>query len=316
LPTETKASKDRRSNRKAREGFKLWLMIAPFIVVTFIFAYLPLYGWIYAFFDWKPPFALFSSHTPFVGFKMFTMLFTNSTRVGQIFQVMRNTFAMSGLGILTSVLPVIFAMFLSEITVGKYKKGVQILTTLPNFISWVMVYSMAYALFTSSGMLNSILMNLGVIKQPVNYLANDTMTWLKMQAWNVWKGLGYGAILYLASMAGIDQELYEAARVDGAGRFKLMWHITLPGLLPTFMLLLLLSVASFLGPGFDQYFVFSNAFNIKHIQVLDLYTYNIGVAQGSYSLGTAISMMKTIVSLVLFFGMNALSKITRGSTIV
>jgi len=309
-----KPAKAAHGKRNSREGFKLWLMVSPFIVITFIFSYYPLYGWIYAFYDWKPPLHL--NQTPFVGLKMFTLLFANATRVQQVLQVLRNTFAISGLNILTSVLPVIFAIFLSEITVGRFKKSVQIFTTLPNFISWVMVYSMAYALFTSSGMLNSVLTSLHLITRPVNYLANDNLTWIKMTAWGQWKGLGYGAILYLASMSGIDQELYEAAKVDGAGRFRLMWHITVPGLIPTYMLLLLLGVANFLNNGFDQYYVFHNAFNMPHIQVLDLYVYILGLGQGSYSLATAVNIMKSIVSIVLFLSMNALSKLLRGDSIV
>ena len=289
-------------------------MVSPFIVITVIFSYYPLYGWIYSFYDWKPPFSL--SQTPFVGFHMFTTLFSNPIRLGIILEVLRNTFAISGLSILTSVLPVIFAIFLSEIRVNRFKKGVQVLTTLPNFISWVMVYSMAFALFANSGMLNNLLLSLKIISRPVQFLTSDNHTWLTMTAWSTWKGLGYGAILYLASMSGIDRELYEAAGVDGAGRFRLIWHITIPGLIPTYMLLLLLNVANFLNNGFDQYYVFSNAFNIAHIQVLDLYVYNIGLAQGSYSMATAVNMMKSIISIALFLGMNTLSKILRGNSIV
>jgi putative aldouronate transport system permease protein len=301
------------SNRK-KNGFKLWLMVLPFIVLTAVLSYYPLYGWLYAFFDWKPPFKLFQ--TPFVGFHMFTTLFSSPVRVKIILQVLRNTFAISGLNILTSVLPVIFAIFLSEIRVSIFKKSVQVLTTLPNFISWVMVYSMAFALFTSSGMVNNMLMTLGVISQPIQFLTSDNHTWLAMTAWSTWKGLGYGAILYLASMSGIDPELYEAAKIDGAGRFRQMWHITVPGLISTFMLLLLLNVANLLNNGFDQYYIFSNAFNTAHIQVLDLYVYNLGLAQGSYSLATAVNMMKSIVSVVMFLGVNALSKVLRGYSIV
>ena len=163
---------------------------------------------------------------------------------------------------------------------------------------------------------NSLLKSLGVISRPVQFLANDNHTWLAMTAWSTWKGLGYGAILYLASMSGIDPELYEAAKIDGAGRFRQMLHITVPGLASTYMLLLLLTVANFLSNGFDQYYIFANAFNDAHIQVLDLYVYRLGLGQGSYSLATAINMMKSLVSVVMFLGMNALSKILRGYSIV
>jgi multiple sugar transport system permease protein/putative aldouronate transport system permease protein len=137
-----------------------------------------------------------------------------------------------------------------------------------------------------------------------------------MWLWNTWKGLGWSAIIYLASISGIDAELYEAAKVDGAGRFKLIRHVTIPGLMPTFIVLLMLSIANFLNNGMDQYYVFQNAFNKSHIQVLDLYVYNIGMTGSSYSLATAISMMKTLISVFLLVLVNAISKKTRGETII
>jgi len=137
-----------------------------------------------------------------------------------------------------------------------------------------------------------------------------------MTAWNIWKGLGWGAIIYLAALSGIDQEQYEAARVDGAGRFALIRHITIPGLLPTFTVLLLLQIANFLNTGFEQYFLFSNAFNMAYIQVLDLYVYNISFQGGSYSLGTAISMLRSVISVVMLFSVNWLAKLLRGESII
>ncbi len=296
-------------------GFKLFLLIAPFLVLTFIFSYFPLYGWVYAFFNYKPPLRL--SQCEFVGFQWFKMMFDGSGQISQILVIMRNTFAISGLGILTSVLPVIFAIFLSEIKEARFKKFIQTFTTLPNFISWVLVYSVAFSLFSSSGMINSLGQQLGLLDQPVKFLDSDSYTWIKMCLWGVWKSLGWSAIMYIAAIAGIDQELYEAATVDGAGRFKLMRHITLPGLMPTYSVLLLLSIAGFLNNGLDQYYVFQNAFNKDHIQVLDLYVFNISVGgQNMYSFATALSMLKSIISVVLLFVVNRLSKITRGETIV
>ena len=304
-----------RARKGMPHGLKLLLMVSPFLVLVFLFAYFPLYGWTYAFYDFKPPLKL--SQCNFVGFKWFEMLFRNTMQLTQIGKVLRNTFAMSGLGILTSFLPVVFAIFLSEIKAEPFKKAVQTLTTLPNFISWVLVYSVAYSLFSNTGMVNNLLITLGVSDMPVKFLDSDEFTWLKMMGWNIWKGLGWGAIMYLAAIAGIDQELYEAARVDGAGRFRLMWHITLPGLLPTFFVLLLLSIASFLSNGLDQYFVFQNAFNREHIQVLDLYVYNISMGgPNSYSLATALSMLKSLVSITLLFAVNGLSKATRGESFI
>ena len=292
----------------------MFLMVSPFLLLIFIFSYLPLYGWIYSFFDYKPPLKL--SQCEFVGWKWFRYLFSNSTQVGQMLKVLLNTFAMSGLGILTSPLPMIFAIFLTEIHTQWFKKTVQILTTLPNFISWVLVYSIAFALFSSTGMVNNFLRSTGAMSEPIRFLDSDSHTWLTMLLWGLWKGLGWGAIMYLAAISGIDQELYEAARVDGAGRFSLIWHITLPGLLPTYFVLLMLSVANFLTNGLDQYYVFHNSFNMDHIQVLDLYVYNLGLGSGSYALSTAVSMMKSIISVVLLCFVNGLSKLLRGESIV
>jgi putative aldouronate transport system permease protein len=310
-----KAISELKPKKKMSQGFKLFLMILPFMVLVFIFSYFPLYGWIYSFFNYRPPLKL--SQCEFVGLKWFEMLFRNAGQIKQILKILRNTFAMSGLGILTSVLPVAFAIFLSEIRSSRFKRFVQTFTTLPNFISWVLVYSVAFSLFSTTGMVNNIAQSLGLIDQPIKFLDSDDLTYLKMVLWGIWKGLGWGAIMYIAAIAGIDQELYEAARVDGAGRFRLMWHITLPGLMPTYTVLLLLSVAGFLNNGLDQYYVFQNAFNREHIQVLDLYVYNISMGGSNmYSLATALSMLKSIISVTLLLVVNRISKFTRGETIV
>jgi len=225
---------------------------------------------------------------------------------------------MSGLGIALSWLPLVFAVFLNEINSDRFKKTVQIATTIPNFISWVLVYSFAFMLFSvDSGLLNKILKYLGIIQNDINFLFSDKNVWSSMIAWSVWKGLGWGAIMYLASLSSVDQELYEAARVDGASRFQIIRHITIPSLLPTYFVLLLLSIANIINNGMEQYYVFRNPMNIKSIEVLDLYVYNVGFATSrGIPLATAISMFKSIVSVVLLFFANWLSKITRKESIV
>lgn len=230
--------------------------------------------------------------------------------------VMKNTFALSFLGIATSFLPVLFAIFLNEIKCKWCKNIVQTITTVPNFISWTLVYAIAFALFSTTGMVNSLLMRLGVIETAIKFLDSNEHVWLSMILWSMWKGMGWNAIMYLAAIAGIDQELYEAARVDGAGRFQLMRSITIPSLLPTYFVMLMLSIANFLSNGMDQYYVFQNAFNKTSIQVLDLYVYNIGVTGKSLSLATAIGILKSLVSLTLLFTVNTISKKVRGESIV
>lgn len=310
VTTATKVPK----KHTTKQGKIMFLMVLPFLILNFAFSYFPLHGWIYAFYDYKPPLKL--SQCSFVGFQWFKMLFANPTQVKQLGQVMQNTFAMSLLGIATSFIPVLFAIFLSEIKCKWFKKAVQTLTTLPNFISWVLVYSVAFSLFSNTGMVNTLLQNLGMTQEAIKFLDSDSHTWLAMLLWNTWKGLGWGAIMYLAAIAGIDQELYEAAEVDGADRFKLIRHITLPALMPTFFVLLMLSIANFLNNGMDQYFVFQNSFNMKHIQVLDLYVYNTGMTGRSLSLATTISMMKSFVSITLLIIVNYVSKKVRGESII
>ena len=302
------------SDPRKRQGYLMFLMILPFLFLVFLFSYFPLHGLIYAFFDYRPPFKLFD--TNFVGFRWFITLFSNESRRRQILGVLTNTFAMSGLGILFSWLPMAFAIFMNAINNRPFKRVVQTLTTLPHFISWVLVYTMAFFIFSSTGFANNLLMKLGLYQTPVLFLQNKDHVWMSMWLWGTWKNLGWSAILYLAAIAGIDQELYEAAYVDGAGRYRVIWHITIPGLLPTYFVLLLLNIANFLTNGFEQYFVFSNPFNLERIQVLDLFVYNLGIGQGSYSLAVAISMMKSLVSLTLLFTVNRLSKLLRGETII
>ena len=306
--------KEKPKKKKLDQGKRMFLYMLPFLLLCFAFSYFPLHGWIYSFYDYKPPLKL--SQCNFMGLRWFKMIFGNPAQVRQLFIVMRNTFAMSFLNIATSVLPLFFAVFLIEIKCKWFRKMVQTLTTIPNFISWVLVYAVAFCLFSNTGMVNTVLQNLGVILKPIKFLDSDSHTYIAMLLWSTWKGLGWGAIMYLASIAGIDQEMYEAARVDGAGRFQLMRYITLPELMPTYFVMLMLSVANFLNNGMDQYFVFQNAFNKAHIQVLDLYVYNIGMTGSSLSLATAISMLKSLISVTLLMAVNGISKKIRGVSLV
>ncbi len=288
--------------------FKLFLMFLPFAMLCFVFSYLPLYGWRYAFFDYSAGGTLSADN--FVGFKWFTNLFQSSATKMDVVRVLRNTLIMSGLGIATSWLPMAFAIFLNEIKVSWFKRIVQTFTTIPNFISWVLVYAIALAIFSTDGFINT------AFGGNTNYLMGNSAIWFKMLAWGIWKGIGWSAIVYIAGISGIDPQLYEAATVDGAGRFQKMWHVSVPGLLPTFFVMLLMSVANILSNGMDQYLVFQNAQNTSTIEVLDLYVYTLGIQNGNIPLSTVIGMVKSLVSVVLLFGANGISKAIRGESIV
>ena len=298
--------------------YQLFLMMLPIIALAFVFSYLPLYGWRYAFFEYNSGEVL--SMDKFVGFKWFKALFISSgaTRRDMI-TVMKNTLAMSGLGILTSWVPMAFAIFLSEIKNLRFRRIVQTFTTIPNFISWVLVYAIAIAIFNTDGFINTMINSFNdgeTAKVTTNYLMSSSHMWLKMLAWGLWKGVGWSAIIYIAAISGIDQGLYEAATVDGAGRFAKMWYITVPELIPTYCVLLLMSIANILSNGMEQYYVFENSNNYYNIQVLDLYVYNLGIDKGLIPLSTVIGMVKSVVSVALLFAANGVSKAVRGESIV
>lgn len=295
-------------------GFRLFLMILPLLILVFMFSYLPLYGWIYALFDYKPGVALFDNR--FVGMENFTKMFKDLYYFEDIIRVLKNTLGMNLIGMLTSPLPMLFAVFLSEIKWGPFKKLSQTLTTIPNFISWVLVYAVAYAMFSvNDGFVNKVLINLNLIDEGINFLASSDHIWLKMWLWGQWKGLGWSAIVYIAAISGIDHEQYEAAEVDGANRFQKMRYVTIPGLLPTYFVLLILSIGNMINNGMDQYFVFQNAMNKEHIEVLDLYVYNQGMVGINYSYSTAVSVLKSIVSVTLLFISNQMSRLARDESV-
>jgi putative aldouronate transport system permease protein len=299
--------------KRNKEGFKYFMYIIPGLILVMLFAYKPIAGWVYAFTNYKP--GMSWDRIDFVGLKNFTRMFANPAQRAQVAQVMVNTFAMAGLGQLTGPLAMAFAIFLNEMNSKRCQRLVQTITTLPHFISWVIMYSMVYYMLSTSGFANTVLKNLGMIEQPINFLATADYTYLKMFLYGTWKGLGWSAIVYLAALAGIDQEQYEAAMIDGANRFQRIWHITVPGLLPTFFVLFIMGIGNFLNTGMEQYYVFQNAMNKEFIQVLDLYVYNQGIGQGNIPFATAVGMLKSIVALVLFIAANTVSKAIRGTSV-
>lgn len=295
---------------KQRQRIAVTLMALPFIIIVFLFSYIPLFGWVYSFFNYKPGIPL--KKTPFVGLEYFKLIITDTDMI----RVLENTLAMSFLSVACSVLPIVFAIMISEVRVPFVGKIVQSATTLPNFISWVIVYSLAYTMFSSDGVVNQVLMNIGVISEPTKILGNGEAVWFFQTALGVWKSLGWNAIIYLAAIAGIDDELYDAADIDGAGRLGKIRYVTLPGIAPTFFVLLLLAISNILSAGFEQYLVFYNSLVADKIEVIDYYVYRLGIITSDYSYGTAIGMTKSLVSILLLFLVNMLSKKVRGSSII
>ncbi|MBR3017599.1 MAG: sugar ABC transporter permease [Clostridia bacterium] len=306
---------DPAAKMEMEEKYRLFLMMLPVILLSLVFAYLPIWGWRFAFFDYTPGGSIGADN--YVGFKWFSFLFSDPATTKDLLRVLRNTLIMSGLGIATSWLPIAFAVLLAEMRSTKFQRFVQTFTTIPNFISWVLVYAIAICIFSTDGFVNSFLTNvMHVSGANTNYLQIADHTWLKMLLWGTWKGVGWSAIIYIAGIAGIDQQLYEAAKVDGANRFRCIWHITIPGLIPTYMVMLLMSIAGILSNGMEQYLVFSNAMNKDVIEVLDLYVYNIGIGQNRISLSTVVGISKSLIGITLLFAANGISKAIRGESII
>ena len=294
--------------RKTKKKWNLFFLALPFMAVVLLFSYVPLFGWVISLFEYKPGYPLLEN--PFVGLKYFKMIFNNR----DIVNALKNTIIFSTINFCLLPLPMLFAIFLNEIDSSKFKKISQTVTTLPHFISWVIAYSLAFAIFSSEGMLNQVLPLLGLEKQSI--LTNKKAVYWFQTFMTQWKSLGWSAIIYVASIAGIDQELYEAAVIDGAGRFRCAVHITLPALMPTFIVLMLLGVSGFLNSGFDQYYVFKNSIVYKNIEVLDLYTYRVGLQQGDYSFATAVGILKSFISITLLFLSNQVARKVRGESII
>jgi putative aldouronate transport system permease protein len=298
-----------------QRGFRLFLLILPFVLLVLALNYFPLYHWKNVFYRYKPGLTMTSEH--FVGFGNFVNLFTNKYQVEELVAVLTNTLALSGLNILALPIPMAFAILLSELRMKRFRKSVQTLTTIPNFISWAMVYAVAYTIFSpGDGFLNRLLTSVGAIDKGIDFLASPNHVWLVQMAWNLWKSLGWNAIMYFASISSIDSELYEAAQADGAGRFARIWHITIPGLMPTLFVMFVLNISNFVNYGLEQPLVFQNVFNLKRIQTLDLYVYNQGIAGFSAANAMIVGVFKSIVSVALMVCANSFSKLIRKESVI
>ena len=310
MSAKRKAAQSGLLRAKVREDRKLLLILLPFLVLLILFKYVPLFGWILSLYEYHAGTPIFKNE--FVGLKYFRMI----ARDYNMGQVIKNTLVFSVSDFVLQILPMLFAILLNEIRSRRFKKFTQTVTTLPHFISWIIVYSLCFSIFSNDGILNRTLLSLNLIDRPTMLLSNSRAVYPFHIILLRWKELGWKAIIYIAALSGIDDGLYEAARIDGAGRFALVWHITIPSLLPTFLVLLILSVSNFVNVGFDQFFVFNNALVARNIEVLDLYTYRVGLQQFDYSYATAVGIFKSAISIALLFAANGMSRRVRGESII
>ena len=292
-----------------RKKYNLLFMTLPFMIIVLLFNYVPIFGWIYSVFDYIPGVSVFDCD--FVGLDFFRLIFKDANVV----RTLKNTFIFAVIGIVLTPLPMFFAILLNEIKCGPVRRVVQTFTTLPNFISWVIIFSLAFSLFATDGVVTTLIAR--ITGSEVNSIlsSGESVYWCQT-ALGIWKSLGWSSIIYLAAIAGIDQEQYEAARVDGAGYVQCALHVTLPALMETYVVLFILQIGNFLNTGYEQYMLFKNALTANNIEVLDLYTYRIGLENMDYSYGVAISILKSIVSITLVVLANMVAKKIRGNTVI
>ena len=312
VKTERKTLVERLGRKKVR-GLKYLLIAVPFLLYVFAMNYVPLFGWIYSVFDYKmgQQFLDFSN-MKFIGLDNFRKLFAEHS---EVLRVLRNTLVMSALTLLATPFPVLFAIMINEIKGKYFKKFVQTATTLPNFISWIIVYGIAFSFFSMNGFINMLLKNFGVDISGAGIMGDPDKVWLFQWFLNIWKTLGWSSIIYIAAIVGIDGELFDAARVDGANKLKTIWHITIPGIMPTYVVMFLLGVSNILSNGFDQYFMFYNSVVADKIEVLDYYVYKVGFLINDYPYSITLGMLKSLISILLLFVANTLSKKVRGESI-
>lgn len=287
----------------------LLLMSVPFVIWLIIFKYVPLWGWTMAFQDVRPKtFAVLVWQREFVGFENFSKAFTD-----RLFkQTMINTIGTSILGIvLGTVCAIIFALMLNEIRFMKFKKVTQTISYLPHFVSWVVIASIAKMVLNDGGMLDTL------FNTKLKLMStNSPLFWLVVCLINVWKEMGWDAIVYLSAMAGIDSGLYEAAKVDGAGRLKRIWHITLPGIKPTIVVLLIMSIGSTLNVGMERQMLLSNGIVQDHAMVLSWFSYLRGIGNSNYGVGTAIGMFQSVVGIILLLIANKVASLMGESKLI
>ena len=299
-----KAKQDRKITWKEIKRQKSLLIVAFFVTVYgIIFYYLPLAGWLMAFQNFKPKSGLLGSK--FVGLDKFKFLFEDATFIRAI----RNTFCMGALNLLTTtVMAIMFAVLLNEIRSKIAKKTVQTISYLPHFLSWIIVTGILHDALSSTGIINDLLLRFGVIDQAINFFAYPKFFWPIVAFANCWKETGWNAIIYLAAITAIDPCLYEAASIDGASRLQKIRYITLPGIKPTIMILLLMNVGNVLNAGFEVQYLLGNGLVQKVSQTIDIYVLNWGISQNDFSLGTAAGIFKSVVSIALIVVCNQMAK--------
>ncbi|MDR2929362.1 MAG: ABC transporter permease subunit [Propionibacteriaceae bacterium] len=296
----------------------LLLMSVPLLAYQILFKYVPIYGWAIAFQDYKPGKRSLWSQS-WVGFENFTKLFSGV--MGERFiRAIVNTLGQSLLTLVVSTLgAIILALMMNEVKNLVFKRVIQNITYMPHFLSWIIVagmVSVALSIPSSGGFINQVLMTLHIVNEPVLFLSQPGMFWQVVAGSNLWKELGWNTILYMAAITAIDPTLYEAASIDGAGRYRKMWNVTLPGIRPTIVILLIMNVGWILSSNFEIPYFLGNGLVASASETIDVFVLRYGYQMGNYSLAVVAGIFKTIVAIILVGLANFISRKLGEETLV
>lgn len=295
--------------RDFQRNWMLYLMIIPVIAFYLVFHYKPMYGALMAFKDFSPKLGVMKS--PWVGLKWFKQFFSSS----DFPRLMKNTLTISITSLVCSFpLPVIFALFLNEIKCSAFKRTVQTISYLPHFISLVVICGMIKSFVASDGMIGTIYSaftgsNLSLLNNPKAFVPIYVIS-------GIWQNVGWSSILYLSALSAIDQQQYEAAEIDGAGRFRKMWHITLPGLRETMIVLLILNMGGILNVGHDKVLLLYHPGIYSTADIISTYVYRLGFETRNWSMSTAVGLFNSVCTIILVAISNKISKMVSGSGIL
>lgn len=303
----------KRGKRKpfGAEFIRQWdmqLMVIPAILLLLLFSYVPMFGIVMAFQEYK--LGDFPGLSSWVGLKQFALLIQDPN----FGNMMKNTICINGLKLLICFpAPIIFAVLLNEIKVMPFKKSVQTISYLPHFISWVVGATLLFDLFSpDNGAVNNLLTGLGLAERPIHFFGQPQYFWGLLVGTDIWKELGWNAIIFVAAITAIDSDLYEAASIDGAGRYAKMWYVTIASIMPTIVLLLIFDIGWLLDANFDQIMMLTNQMSNARLRsaadVIDTYVYRVGVQQARYSFATAAGLFKSVVSFLLLMSANGAAK--------
>ena len=286
-----------------RRHWAAYLMLIPAVVLLFIFSYIPMYGIIIAFKHYKPQLGIWGS--PWVGLEHFAKFFTSA----HFPVLLRNTLSISVYSLLAGYpCSIILALLLNEVRCAKYKKVVQTISYMPYFISSVVVCGMLKSFLSYDGMFNALNNLMG--REPISFLSEPKYFQHSIVWAGVWQGMGWNSIIYMAALSAIDTQLYEAARIDGCGRLRQAWHVTIPGIMPTVIMLLIMSVGSILTVGTDNILLLYNPMTYETGDVFGTYTYRLGIRGGQYDYTAAVGLAETVVGFIMIVVVNWISRKT------